>query len=478
MASSSEPSDRPLRRISSWKVFGVFCLVVFLFLLGVLFIPWDVQAPDDSDLHYTPPTLDADKNAFTYFEVAGKLQVVRFSREATADWEWNNLASPIGSSWEKWDPVLADEVLAVNEATFKEIEAGLACERYASPQCQDFTMPRPGFQKYKELVVLQALKSKRAQLAGDPVAAAHVASQAWRLGQLVTDDANYLIEWLVGIACQSIALSRMNEIIADVKTPEPVLRDLLAQLDRWNPQGIERGYKQAMQEEYRFTKVTVEMLQHGKAGKILGSKDPAVYSYCVPYCLKTNMMARMTVPFYRNLIENIDRVYAKTNFDYPGKPKQPVNVLDKAALYISPNCAGKVMFLMWMPAFDKAITRKCLVQANVAGLRLKIALRLYEQKHGQLPDDLNALVPEFIKEIPQDPYDGKPFRYSKTEKKVWAIGYDLVDNGGSMRNDTEMVDGPRILNCDVGIRLGTREMKPTPAPPPAAPGSKPEENPF
>jgi hypothetical protein len=474
MTGSEITAERPMRHISSWKVFGVFCLVVFLFLFGVVFIPWDVQAPNDADLQFKPLTLEAGKNAFTYLEAAGSMCVTKFPKAGEPDRDWTNLSDLIGSKSEEWDPAFADEVLAANESAFKELEAGLACERYASPQFKDVTIIHlSGLQKYKQLTQLLCLKSKRAQVSGDYAAAASSATQAFRLGQLVTDDANLLIEWLVGIAYESIALARMNEIIADVKTSEPVLRDLLAQLDRWNPKGIERGYRQAMQEEYRFGKVTHEMLRHGNAAKIFDPNDPFRYWCRVPYCFKLNMTTRMMVPFYRNLIENADRVYAKTNFDYPGMLKYPSGTPDRVALYMSPNSAGKVMLLQLTPALEKALTKKYLIQANVAGLRLKIALRLYEQKHGQLPDDLKALVSEFIKEVPIDSYDGQPFRYSKAERRVWAIGSDLVDNGGNMRDDTEMVDAVPSRKCDVGLRLETREMKPTPPPPP---GSKPKED--
>jgi hypothetical protein len=478
MTDSGITAERPLHHVSSWKVFGVFCLVSFLVLLGVLFIPWDVQAPDDSDLHYTPPTLDAGKNAFTGLEAAGVACVTRFPKAGEPERLWTDLIMAIGSKSEKWDPAFADEVLKANEASFIELEKGLACERYASPMCQDFNTLLPWLQRHKRSTQLLCLKSKRAQLVGDPVAAAKSATQAWRLGRLVTDDANGLVEWLVGIACQSIGLARMNEVISDAKTPEQVLRDLLAQLDGWHPQGIIRGCKQAMQEEYRGSRKIVDECRRGNAGKFIDSNKFLDCWGRIPYSIKPNMMARLMVPLYRNTIENADRIYAKVNLDYPGKPKYPVTGADETAIFVGPNGLGKVLFFSFAPTSDRVISKKCYIQAYVASLRLKIALRLYEQKHGQLPDNLTALVPEYLNEVPQDPYDGNQFRYSKAGRKIWTIGFDLIDHGGNLFRDEEMRDSPKACKSDVGIRLGTREMKPTPAPPPAAPGSKPEENPF
>jgi hypothetical protein len=99
----------------------------------------------------------------------------------------------------------------------------------------------------------------------------------------------------------------------------------------------------------------------------------------------------------------------------------------------------------------------------VAALRLKLALRQYEKKHGEFPDDLKILVPEWIKEIPRDPYDDQPFRYSKPEKKIWAVGCDLVDR---CPEGLEFMHYRRLHNGDLVMPLGTREMKPKLAPKP------------
>lgn len=62
---------------------------------------------------------------------------------------------------------------------------------------------------------------------------------------------------------------------------------------------------------------------------------------------------------------------------------------------------------------------------------LLLALRLYEHDHGQLPPTLDALVPDYIPAVPEDPYDGKPLRYDPARRIVYSIGEDGVDSGGS-----------------------------------------------
>lgn len=68
----------------------------------------------------------------------------------------------------------------------------------------------------------------------------------------------------------------------------------------------------------------------------------------------------------------------------------------------------------------------------LAAARAAIAVERYQVVHGALPQLLDDCVPNFMTSLPEDPYDGKPIRYSRQEKGyiVYSIGEDLVDNGG------------------------------------------------
>jgi hypothetical protein len=62
-----------------------------------------------------------------------------------------------------------------------------------------------------------------------------------------------------------------------------------------------------------------------------------------------------------------------------------------------------------------------------------LAVRCYELERGDLPDTLEQLVPAYLPQVPRDPYDGNPLRYSKRAKRIWSVGEDLVDDGGADR---------------------------------------------
>ena len=56
----------------------------------------------------------------------------------------------------------------------------------------------------------------------------------------------------------------------------------------------------------------------------------------------------------------------------------------------------------------------------------------YHLATGTIPPSLEALVPEYLSEVPRDPIDGEPLRYLVTDTKytVYSIGTDLEDDGG------------------------------------------------
>jgi hypothetical protein len=67
--------------------------------------------------------------------------------------------------------------------------------------------------------------------------------------------------------------------------------------------------------------------------------------------------------------------------------------------------------------------------------RIRCALSALHIEHfrlqnNRLPSDLSELVPNYIKEIPLDPFNGKPLLYLKQKKgyMVYSVGDDLADN--------------------------------------------------
>jgi hypothetical protein len=66
-------------------------------------------------------------------------------------------------------------------------------------------------------------------------------------------------------------------------------------------------------------------------------------------------------------------------------------------------------------------------------LTTAIGLKRYELRHGKRPANLDALVPEFVDEVPRDLMDGRPLRYKIRPDGtacLYSVGDDAEDNLG------------------------------------------------
>ena len=73
---------------------------------------------------------------------------------------------------------------------------------------------------------------------------------------------------------------------------------------------------------------------------------------------------------------------------------------------------------------------------NLAYLRTSIAVIAVEHfrlAHERLPENLNALTPQFLSAVPVDPFDGQPLQYHRLAKGyvIYSVGSDGHDDGGS-----------------------------------------------
>lgn len=65
-----------------------------------------------------------------------------------------------------------------------------------------------------------------------------------------------------------------------------------------------------------------------------------------------------------------------------------------------------------------------------------LALKRFLLRHGDVPKDLEELVPEFVSAVPMDAMDGEPLRYRRTGSAtflLYSVGEDMADNNGDLR---------------------------------------------
>ena len=61
------------------------------------------------------------------------------------------------------------------------------------------------------------------------------------------------------------------------------------------------------------------------------------------------------------------------------------------------------------------------------------ALERYRRQHGQFPESLNALQPQFIQQLPHDIINGEALKYRRTQAGnyvLYSVGWNEIDDGG------------------------------------------------
>lgn len=105
---------------------------------------------------------------------------------------------------------------------------------------------------------------------------------------------------------------------------------------------------------------------------------------------------------------------------------------------------GKVRYTLTallLPAMSAALDAAARGNAMNEAAMTAIAIERYRRDRGQIPKDLEQLVPDFLKQLPTDPFDGKPLRYvvKDGEYLLYSVGKNGVDDGGQGDYDPDIV---------------------------------------
>lgn len=119
----------------------------------------------------------------------------------------------------------------------------------------------------------------------------------------------------------------------------------------------------------------------------------------------------------------------------------------------------------WLPSGDYYFAGEfyygAIGTAQARCLDTLIALERYRRREGPFPAALDELVPDFLTEVPLDPFDGNPLRYRCDESgvTVYSVGEDLVDDQGSLKFAPAIEARP-----DIGFHLERANLEPESTP--------------
>ena len=378
----------------------------------------DVAPPDEAEFAAVRPEIAPADNAFTYFLEATNLLVETTNAALSVDFRMGK--TPASDELREW--------IAKNAECLALVKRGTECAICLTPPVETIGTPTPYVNPWLHMMRILEARSRLTRVEGRFGEAADDLAVGMRFGDLVQKNASSLITYLVGTAIFGMSAESAMELARDPAAPPETLAQLAAELERAGP--FDGGLNEALKAEHRVTVNVVDDLcaKRDQMAATLGFKTNrwATWFLTTSYSFKPNQTKRDMAAGHRIMIADAGRIYADM---------ERYDVAEKEGgrwAKLLPNAIGDYVCLLLMPS-DTIVEVRCRIDGILAGAKLAVACNRFARDKGRWPESLVELVPNYLSEVPQDPYDGAPFRYSAEKGLVWAVGKNLTDEGGSTR---------------------------------------------
>jgi hypothetical protein len=110
---------------------------------------------------------------------------------------------------------------------------------------------------------------------------------------------------------------------------------------------------------------------------------------------------------------------------------------------IRPQSPYKLLAAIAIPNYSKALQTLARDQTLVNEAQIVCALERYRLVHGEYPETLDMLVPQFIEKLPHDLIGGGPLHYRRTADGkflLYSVGWNETDDGGTASDKMDQGD--------------------------------------
>jgi hypothetical protein len=348
-----------------------------------------------------------------------------------------------------WNADFAAELLEKNRAAMAGWDAAAKLPDLQVPEISTVVDSLSYLSVWKQMSQVAVVRENFLLRLGQDKAAFDQMVNQVQLGRRMQDSHSTLIGYLVGMAVNSMGLIQIQHWVGQTHLNPSQLKNYIRQLE-FDSDDEAAAFANTLRAEYQCQMGSLDALRQGKwavapdADIHLINSNPLlpVYNRSKTRALFANqyLVWLKAAPHHFNEAEDeikkeSEKLPGGYNYSRPG----PISMI------LSGNVAGQVAYYTMLPATWATMGRKSRSDTQLQATRVILALRAYQLTHGNLPSDLNALVPEFLDEVPVDDFDGQPLRYSADRKIVYSVGQNLKDDGGDDRG-TEAPEAQRHLD--------------------------------
>lgn len=386
-----------------------------LLTLAILVISVDEPPPEDGDL--LPPArveIPVASNGFVLLEQAWQgwtpptdLEEVCESLK-DADLESRRLP-PDGDR--------ARTILADAKARLTLVTRAAESPDYQSPEVEFFAERLP-YAKFMQLWRLLEVRAHVRFLDGDDAGAFADLKLQIDLGRRVCARSQTLLEYVIGAVLVRDGTASIREFLPHTTLTTEALGEVERSLRRhsFDPREI------AMVFRGEYAGLRTMWLDRDLSADL-------DYPTMARFGFKPNRTLRKVGDQYRLVLDQID----SGAFD-SGTARQllpPASWGEQIWALASGNWVGEQMLRGLVPALGDIAARGYMMAADLHATRVLIALRCHRGVDGRpRPATLSELVPEFLPELPRDPFGDRLIRYNRDRTAVYFFGQDDADGGG------------------------------------------------
>jgi hypothetical protein len=134
----------------------------------------------------------------------------------------------------------------------------------------------------------------------------------------------------------------------------------------------------------------------------------------------------------RLLLETFDQAIVLVDRDDPAAIEQFERLFQDVQVKAK-KFPPKIITAMLLPSLGRVPQRFAGFEARRRAALTAIAVERFRLAHdGHLPAKLDELKPQFLTDVPKDPFDGKPLRFKSLSPGyvIYSVGADRTDNDG------------------------------------------------
>jgi len=243
----------------------------------------------------------------------------------------------------------------------------------------------------------------------------------------------FLISHLVRFAIVAIDLQPIWEGLAEHKWSDEQLAALDAELSKLDFLADyefalrgERAFALAYFEELRRTRKLVSSDYNAAGTEVVYTTNNLALLPSAYFDQNELAFARMNQEWIFPLVDRNSQIVS------PSAKKRSDALVEAEKKHYSPY---KVQAVMMMSALGVSAVKTAAIQTSVNLARVAIALERYHLAHGEYPETLDALAPQFIETIPHDIIGGQPLHYRRQANGqfvLYSIGWNETDDGGQV----------------------------------------------